>query len=176
MTRILDFACGPGVGKSLMSASIYVEMKKRGYNVEYVQEYPKKLVWQGRFKELNNQYSISSKQYDVLKSLDEKVDYIIFDSSLISGLYYNKYNPDNNSNIEKTANAIVAWYHDFDVRTIFLQRGDYKYETSGRYQTYEEAKLVDQQILELLEEYNITFKPIKSDTSNVGAIIDYLVA
>ena len=175
MTRILDFACGPGVGKSLLSALIYAEMKRRGYNVEYVQEYPKKLVWLERFEELNNQYNISFKQYRILKALQGKVDYLIFDSSLISGLYYNKYNPDNNSNVEKTEQAILKWYKEFNTRTIFLQRGDYVYENSGRYQSFEEAQKVDTQIHDLLEEQKIHYFNIASDIRNVDAIIDILV-
>ena len=45
MTIIINMISGPGSGKSVLAAELFVEMKKQGYNVEFLQEYAKKLVW-----------------------------------------------------------------------------------------------------------------------------------
>jgi pantothenate kinase-related protein Tda10 len=40
-TWVVNFISGPGAGKSVMSASIFVQLKLAGYNTEYCQEYAK---------------------------------------------------------------------------------------------------------------------------------------
>ena len=49
-TWVINMLSGPGSGKSTLAAELFVEMKKQGYKVEYLQEYAKKLVWQKNFE------------------------------------------------------------------------------------------------------------------------------
>jgi hypothetical protein len=65
---------------------------------ELVQEYAKQLVWAEKYEELNNQYHVSKTQYDWLKAVDGKVEYIVTDSPLLLGLVYNKIYAGNVSN------------------------------------------------------------------------------
>lgn len=101
-TKIINFIGGPSAGKTTLSALLFSEMKMRGYNVEYVQEYAKNLVWMEDYETLNNQYLVSKTQADLFEKIDGKVEYIITDACLLHGIYYNRYNPENVSNIEKT--------------------------------------------------------------------------
>lgn len=52
-TCVINIIGGPGLGKTTMAALIFANLKKKGFIVEYVQEYAKKLVWQKKFSKLN---------------------------------------------------------------------------------------------------------------------------
>ena len=47
MIRRINIYGGPGVGKSTLAASIFAFMKKRGDNVELVQEFVKQFAYLG---------------------------------------------------------------------------------------------------------------------------------
>lgn len=166
-TLVVGFISGPGGGKSTHTAELFTELKKLRVNCELAQEYAKTLVWQGQFDELNNQYAVSMKQYNLLKSMDGKVDIIVTDGSLLHGLYYNRYgNPDNVSNIDKTEQMILEKFHEFNNFVLFLERGDFEYEQAGRIQNEEQAKEIDKKLLEILDTHNISYEKIKIDSDD----------
>ncbi len=111
-----------GTGKSVLAAELFVHMKKQGYRVEYLQEYAKKLVWLKNFEMLNNQHLVSYKYFKSIKALSECEDlqYVILDSSLLNGLYYNRNNLNNLSNIEKTEALIMEYYGKFKNINLFV--------------------------------------------------------
>ncbi len=113
MTWVINMISGPGSGKSTLAAELFVYMKKRGYKVEYLQEYAKKLVWRGKLHILDNQHIVSYKYYRSIKAIYdcEDVDYVILDSSLLNGLYYNTLEA-NLSNKKKTAIKILEYYNE----------------------------------------------------------------
>ena len=174
-TFVINFIGGPASGKSLMSAALYVELKKNNYVTEYVQEVAKKLVWTKNFHILNNQYTISEMQYIAIKDIVGEVVFIITDGPLVHGLYYNQYNKDNVSSRKKTREAIKQWTSEFNNINIFLERGEHLYETYGRYQTEPEAKEIDVILKNILDENSITYLSIKSDLSNLPIIVEYIV-
>lgn len=174
-TYIINFIGGPASGKSLMSAALYVELKKNNYVVEYVQEVAKKLVWTKNFRILNNQYTISELQYCAIKDIVGEVDFIIVDGPIIQGLYYNEYNPNNVSSKKKTKEAILKWYHEFNNINIFLERGNYKYETYGRYQTEQEAKEIDNILKKILDSNNIPYTIISSNLNKIPDIMVHVI-
>ena len=173
-TFLINFISGPAVGKSLMSAALYVDLKRKNYVAEYVQEVAKKLVWTKNFRILNNQYTISELQYMAIKDLLGEVDFIITDGPLVHGLYYNAYNKQNVSSKKKTREAIHQWMAEFHNINIFLERGDYPYETYGRYQKESEAKEIDTILKNILDENNIPYLSIQSDIDNIPKIIEYI--
>jgi hypothetical protein len=173
-TVVVNFVAGPGVGKSLMSALIYSELKMMNITAEYVQEYAKLLVWQERFEELNNQYLVSTKQYKMLKAVDKKVDVICTDSPLLLGLLYNKTYKTNVSNIEKTEAMILTKMEEFNNIYIFLERMDYPYETQGRVHNEIEARIIDKQLKELLENLGIEHLTVKSQKNSIQEIMSYV--
>ena len=166
-TYVINMLSGPGSGKSTLAAELFVYMKKKGYRVEYLQEYAKKLVWQENFEMLNNQHLVSYKYYRSIKAMDGRVDFIILDSSILNGLWYNRNNPDNLSNIEKTEELILKYYNEFNNINVFIDRGNYQYEHTGRMQTEDEAKTIDNQLIEILRLYDIKYNSINMDLDNV---------
>ncbi len=174
-TYIVNFISGPGSGKTTLAALTFANLKLKGYVVEYIQEFAKKLIWMEDYETLNNQYFVSNGQYKILKSMKGKVDFIVTDGPLINELYYNRHNKDNISNIEKTENLILNAHRDFNNINIFLKRGNFKYEQQGRQQNEEEAKEIDVILKHLLKGNNIEFKEFPSDTNEIDNIIEYII-
>lgn len=167
--KIINLMGGPGCGKTTIAAGVFARLKSKGINVEYVQEYAKKLVWLERWDDLNNQYSVSRKQYDVLKAIANKVDFIITDGPLAHGFYYIKHNKNNISSKKKTSKSLHEWIDEFNNENYFLTRGDHPYETEGRYQNEKEAREVDEHMKKILKEEGVKFKIYTSndDTSDI---------
>jgi len=168
MTKIINIVAGPGAGKTTTAALMFGLMKLKNFNVEYIPEYTKELVWFKDFELLRNQHYVATKQYKMFKALDGIVDYIVTDGSLLHGLYYNRYYKDNICDIEKTENEILKFYNDFDNIVFFLERGDFAYETAGRYQNEEQAKIIDPILKEILNSHNIQYKSIFGGLDNIG--------
>lgn len=159
MTIVVNFIGGPGVGKTTAACLCFAKLKMANQNCEYVSEYAKDLVWQNRLNELNNQYSVSFRQYQKLIALKGKVDYIITDGSLFNDLYYNRYNQHNVSDVDKTEKQILDWASEFKHINIFLERNlELSYESAGRIQTLEEAIKISHILKYMLNEFNIPYQ------------------
>src|SRR5271170_2209535 len=162
-STVVNFIGGPGVGKTTISALTFAllkcnnKLKEKHVVVEYVQELAKNLVWTKKWDALNDQHYVSRKQYELLKQIDGEVDIIVCDYSLLHGLYYNQYNPDNVSNIDKTNAAVMKWYGEFHNINIFLNRGAFEYEKSGRYQTEDQASQVGIDMKKILANNSIGY-------------------
>lgn len=168
MPKIINFFSGPGSGKSTLAAELFVYLKKQNKNVEYLQEYAKKLVWTKKFEILNNQHLVTYKYYESIKAIAsvEEIEYIILDSSLLNGLWYNRNNLDNLSNIEKTEKLIFQYYNEFDNVNFFINRGKYSYNTNGRMQTESQALAIDSGLRDILEHHKIEYHDIQIDSQN----------
>lgn len=173
--RVVNLIGAPGVGKSLIAFLIFAELKIRGKTVEYVPEYAKKLVWASKFDVLNEQYFVSRKQMESLRNVYGKVEYVVTDGSLVHGLYYNRHNPNNNSNVQMTEDKILEDIASFHNVNIHLQRGEYKYECEGRQQTEQEARVIDTQMQTLLDNFGIDYKSFQSDVQNIKAMVDFIL-
>lgn len=177
MPKIINFFSGPGSGKSTLAAELFVHLKKQNKNVEYLQEYAKKLVWTKKFEILNNQHLVTYKYYESIKAIAsvEEIEFIILDSSLLNGLWYNRNNLDNLSNIEKTEKHIFQYYNEFDNVNFFINRGRYTYNQNGRIQSESQALAVDSGIKDILQHYDIQYHNIDIDGENpIGDIMNAL--
>jgi hypothetical protein len=176
-TKVVNFVSGAGAGKSLMSAMTFAELKMRHIKAEYVQEYAKTLVWQKRFDELDNQYHVSTEQYRMIKSVDGAVDYIVCDSGLIIGVFYNRYHKTNVCDVQKTEQMLLNKMTEFDNIYIFLERNpEFPFEQEGRIQDEQEAKLIDKQFKNLLEELKLPYKSFLSSRESIPKILDYILS
>lgn len=174
-TKVVNFVSGAGAGKSLMSAMTFAELKMRHIKAEYVQEYAKTLVWQKKFFELNNQHQVSTEQYRMIKSVDGAVDYIVCDSGLIIGVFYNRYHKTNVCDVQKTEQMLLNKMTEFDNIYIFLERNpEFPFEQEGRMQDEQEAKLIDKQFKNLLEELKLPYKSFLSSRESIPKILDYI--
>jgi thymidylate kinase len=135
-TLIVNFYGGPGSGKSTTAARIFSELKDRGYNVELATEYAKDMTWQKSNHVLDNQLYVFAKQQHRIWRLDGKVDMILTDAPLLNSLVYGE-----TSQIFKK--LVVEEYLKRPTFNIFLRRVK-KYNPSGRSQTEEEAREIDQ--------------------------------
>lgn len=175
-TIVINLIGGPSAGKSLCAGLLFAELKTRGYITEYIQEYIKHLVWAGDFDTINDQYYISTQQYKLLKSVNGKVDFIVTDGSLFHGLYYNEFYPENVSNVQKTKECILKYMSQFENVYIFLQRGDYVYETEGRLHTEEQAAKISEDLYLMLLNLSLPFKSFKSDVNNIQKMTDWILS
>lgn len=174
-TKVINLVGGPSSGKSVMAARIFAELKSRHCTAEYVQEYVKTLIWQERFDDIDNQFHVSKKQYKWIKILDNKVEYIIVDSPLIVGLFYNRFSTTNVSNVERTERYILSRMEEFDNIYIFLERNpQFPFEIDGRIHTEKESLQIDQKLRELLHEFHLPYKSIKSSAESVNEVVDYI--
>jgi GTPase SAR1 family protein len=167
----------PGVGKSTISALLFANMKIRGYSVEYVQEYVKKLVWTGDFESINNQYYLSKKTFETLNQIvsSGSIEFCISDGPLLHGLVYNIQNTNNTSNIEKTEKFILDCISKFNNINIYLEPvPGREYETAGRIHTEEESKQVGNLLKDLLQKNKIDYVSFPADPIHVDKIINYI--
>lgn len=177
-TYLINIIAGPSCGKTTICSLLFAKLKIKGFVVEYVQEFAKSLVWTENYDLLNNQYYVTQTQFNLMKQMIGKVDFIVTDGSLLHGLYYNRHNKDNISNIEKTETFILNSYNQFNNINIFLERGNFPYEHQGRIQNEDEAKEIDVILKHMLKQSNINFECMKSDASdeNLSLMINYILS
>ena len=162
-TKIINLVGSPSSGKSLIAALLFAELKMMHKRAEYVQEYAKTLVWQNRLDELANQYNVTTEQYKMIKSVNGKVEYICLDSPLLLGIYYNRYHPDNVSNVEKTEKMILEKMKEFDNIYIFIERNkEFPYEIEGRIHNEKESDDISIKLIEILKEFKLPYKSFRS--------------
>jgi hypothetical protein len=176
-TKYINFVGGPSVGKSLMSALTYVELKALGYSCEMVQEHVKMLIYRENFDMLNCQWLVSYEQYKMLQALQGKVDFVCADSPLLIGLFYNRYHVPNVCDIEKTEACIRQNMEKLQpCVNIFLERNEnHAFEESGRIHGLEESKQIDGYLKDLLDGLHLPYLSVKSDRASMPKILDYVV-
>jgi tRNA uridine 5-carbamoylmethylation protein Kti12 len=89
MKRIICLWGGPGTGKTTTAASLFAELKKRGYNAELNREYIKDWVWEKRELIDGDQVYITAKQARKERIyMKQGLDFIITDSPLSLTTFY----------------------------------------------------------------------------------------
>ena len=173
-TYLINLISGPCGGKTTMASLLFVKLKILGHSAEYVQEYAKELVWTKDFETLNNQYYVTNKQYKLFSQMNNVVDFIVTDGTILHGLYYNRHNIDNTSNICKTEKFILDCHNKFNNINIFLERGDFEYEQHGRIQSATEAKEIDVILKHMLGLHKIPYVTFVSDVEKIDDIVTYI--
>ena len=173
--KIINFYASPGSGKTLISAAIFVELKKIFSAVEINYEYAKRLVYEERNSILqNNQLYIFAKQEKLFHDLkNKKIEYCITDSPLLLSIIYN--NPEH-LNQEIFENLVLDVYRRYENINIFIERNPkFGHDPNGRIQkTLEEATKLDTQILDMFKNFNISYHSVKNDkdiTENILEIV-----
>ena len=179
MSKIINLFSGPGSGKSTQAASLFFEMKKAGYTVEMPYEFPKLQAWERNLDAIKDQFYITGNQHRNISRLYGQVDYIIVDSPILFALIYkDRYNIGEEYPAmfygKKFDEFIVDLHFRYDNLNIFLKRNDSMYQTFGRFQTLEESKTIDSDILNLLNTYGVQFTSIDIDSNTAKNIIGLL--
>ena len=71
-TMVVNCYAGPGAGKTTCAWEVASQLKKKGINTEYVSEYAKELVWEGKYDVLENQEHLFAEQAKRLERLRGK--------------------------------------------------------------------------------------------------------
>jgi len=151
-TLVINAFGGPGAGKSTAAFHIVCALKKKGYIAEYVPEYAKDLVWDGRMDLLDgsllNQSYILKEQKARVDRLIGKVDFVVTDSPLLLNGIYLKNCPEKKGYIKAVVN-LVNQYSNFN---FFVERDKTSFETEGRIHNLDESLKKDQEILNMLKD------------------------
>jgi hypothetical protein len=166
--RRIGFYSGPCCGKSVISATVFTELKKIGVDVELIQEYAKDLAYEKRKIQPYHQLQIFSEQisreYRVLNSGDDIR--IISDSPICLNIPYAiRYG-------FPSWKSLVYIAKDFEMNfpsvNFFLERSDCPYSQSGRYENFDEAIMMDKLIKQFLDENNIHYISVRyNDIDNI---------
>lgn len=176
-TKIVSMYGGPGTGKSTTAAALFAELKFRGVNCEYIQEYAKDKAWEfgtnhlGIPKVFQAQEYIFAKQHFRFRRCAEDVDVIISDCPLLLGLVYM---PDDFP-IPSLRTAIREAYNMYDNHNVFLVRNK-PYNPKGRFQTEEAAKSLDGDIKKILDSQEVPYVTLDAGRDAVHHIIESMVA
>jgi len=175
MTKIINLYGGPGTGKSTTASAVFAELKFRGVNCEYVQEYAKDKAWEfgtnhlGVPKVFQAQEYIFGKQHFRLRRCAQDVDVIVTDCPLFLGLIYMP----KDFPIPSLRTAIREAYDMYDNLNVFLVRNK-PYNPKGRFQTEDEAKNLDGVIKDMLNTQDVPYHIIDSGREAVDKIINLL--
>lgn len=152
------------VHNSTGAAYIFSKLKMAGIDSEYVSEYAKDRVWQGdQFVLQHCQLYVTGKQCLKVARLLGKVDVIVTDSPIAIGAMYTDEKPYQDVCLYEAK----KYKNTFN---IFINRQK-KYNPNGRNQTFEEAKAIDQKILDFLDSNDVGY--VIADGTQEG--YDYIV-
>jgi predicted ATPase len=172
MTTYINLFGGPGVGKSTTAAALFVEMKKRGLSVELVTEVAKDFVWEDRSTTLTIQPYITIKQFRNLVRLKGKVKYVITDAPILLGcMYADKYAP----TLPLSYKQFIVDLHNQELNPSinFVLQRSFEYDSTGRYQSEDEAKELDRDIMRVLNDNRMCWEA--SYPSQIDGIISKIV-
>lgn len=138
---VINLWGAPGCGKSTAAAFLFSRLKSLGVNVELVTEFAKDLTWEERNEALKNQLYVSGIQSFRISRLDGRVDVVITDSPVPSGIFYV---PENEKEIIRP-----VLYHEFNkyMNINFLMTRDKPYASYGRSQSEEESNALAKEIM-----------------------------
>jgi nicotinamide riboside kinase len=170
MTKIINLFGEPGAGKSTMAAYIFAQLKVKGVNCEYIDEFAKAKVYENNDMALSHQIYMFGKSYYRIARIINNVDVIIVDSPLLLNEVYNK-----DTYIEPEFSALVKKvFNRWDNYNYFLSR-KHKYKQEGRYQNEEEAYEVKDKIEKTLEDFEIPYTKIISNFDEADKIVTEIV-
>ena len=146
--RISIFA-GPGVGKSVLAARLFVDLKIQGKSIELVPEHVKTWVYQERKPKSYQQVELFSKQLIAEDTFLTNSDLIVTDSPLWLSYIYGKHQ--NLSGTEHLPPLCEEFDDRFPSLNIALTSKDDDYQTMGRFESAKEASLMQEKILKFCE-------------------------
>jgi len=151
-TTVINLFGGPGCGKSTTAADLFAKLKAAGKNVELVREYVKDWAYEGRKIGALDQLYILGKQTHKEGLLYGKVDYIITDSPILLGPFYEShYNSGRTISKEAAINFLERAAELGVIRHNYVLQRHKPYVPIGRYETEDQAKQIDVKLKEYLD-------------------------
>ena len=167
-TLVVSAFGGPGSGKTVACMDICQQLKKRGYNAEYVSEVAKDYVYDENYEMLDgtpeHQYDMLQEQVKRVDRYMGKVDFVITDSPiLLNGIYNKQLTPE----YERQLLHLHSQYNNF---VFFVNRDESHYQQEGRLQDLQASMEKDAEIREMLDKNNIYYGTYEHRT--VDKIVD----
>lgn len=150
MVRRVCLFGGPGSGKSTLSHRLVGELKARHHDVEHIAEYVKKMAYEGRKPQGNDQLYIYSNQQELEEMALRHVQTVVTDSPVLLAAAYAKLYD------YKRADFLAELACDFEEQypsTSFYLERTVPYVEKGRFQTYGEAVDFDTFLLTFLKRH-----------------------
>jgi hypothetical protein len=177
-STIINFFGGPGIGKSTQASGLFTEMKKNHLSVECTYEFPKEVAWEGNVSQLKDQLFITANQHRNISRLYGKVDYIIVDSPIVLGCFYEqRYGdgyPASFYGVTGFGNFIWGLFKKYKNINILLTRNDETYDQNGRLQDLREAQEIDEDIRQTLLINSIPFVEFNVGANTAVDIFKYI--
>lgn len=175
MTIVINLYGGPGCGKSTLAAELFYRLKNLGKSVELVREYVKDWAWENRKITAYDQPYIVGNQIQRESRLYRQVDYIVTDSPIMLAPFYQKHYSGTEyvskmcrGHIDLARNNGVGFYN-------FLLKRNKPYDNKGRYETEEQAKVIDAELEYFLKQCGQqVFYMNMPDDKKASAILGYL--
>lgn len=169
-TVVVNLFAGPGAGKTTCAWEIASELKKRGVEAEYVSEYAKEFVWDGRTDildgSLEHQEMLFTEQAHRINRLLGKVDVVVTDSPTILGLLYLK---EPNGNFEAQVLRDFNRHKNFN---LFINRG-HVFQQAGRIHNASESIAIDKRVQDFLQAHQIYYGTYYHST--VGVLVNNII-
>ena len=177
-SKIINLFGGPGIGKSTQASGLFTEMKKHHMSVEYTYEFPKEVAWEGNVSQLRDQFFITANQHRNISRLYGKVEYIIVDSPIVLGCFYEqRYGEGYPASFYGTTGlSKFLWnlFRQYNNINILLTRNDESYDPNGRLQDLQEAQEIDADIKQTLLINSIPFNEFSVGTNTAVDIFNYI--
>jgi hypothetical protein len=177
-SKIINLFGGPGIGKSTQASGLFTEMKKHHMSVEYTYEFPKEVAWEGNVSQLRDQFFITANQHRNISRLYGKVEYIIVDSPIVLGCFYEQRYGEGYpaSFYGKTGLSKFLWnlFGQYENINILLTRNNETYDPNGRLQDLKEAQEIDADIKETLTINSIPFNEFIVGDNTAVDIFNYI--
>ncbi|NVO05722.1 MAG: hypothetical protein HXX19_07180 [Rhodoferax sp.] len=168
-TKVINIIGGPGSDKAFFSAALVMYFQQHRKTVKTIPAFAKALVWQQNFEVLKNQYFIAQRQFEMLNLFDGQVQFLLTEGSLPQVLYYNETFEQNICDVAKTRAQILEWYRLHDNINILVERGDKKYQRTGRFQEEEHALEIDRGLRALLEREGLPYTALAPDVTAINS-------
>lgn len=151
-TIVINLFGEPGAGKSTAAMDITARLKRKCINAEYVSEFAKDKVYENNGEVFKHQEYLFGKQSFKMGRVRDKVQVMVVDSPLLLCAVYN-----NDDTLGEDFNkTVLNVFNSYDNRNYLLTR-NHTYENEGRFQNEKESLEVRKQIVNALDNMNITY-------------------
>lgn len=168
MTYVINLIAGPGAGKSTTAAGVFFMLKLLNVRCELVTEFAKELTYDENWTDLKRQLYVTAEQERRQRRLVGKVDFIVTDSPLLLGVAYVSDERERRA-VEESSRSLFDSYKNLN---FFIERAK-PYHAYGRRQTEEEAREIDQRLLDEVF-LNETLMPIRGDETAARKVLHNL--